>query len=123
MAVLRVREPSPALVLVFRTCRVRQAGRVPYGGPELPDDADYSWRVRVRDSAGALGPWSESRRFSTGLSEGGWGDDRIHRGPGGRAPLEILDGSLRVAGSPFLPIPCRPVRHPGRWTFSPASAS
>ena len=30
---------------------------------------------------------------------------------GGRAPMEVLDGALRVAGSPFLPLPCPPVRH------------
>ncbi len=94
----------------------RQSG-IPYGAPELAGDADFSWRVRVSDSAGALGPWSEARRFSTGPLEGtgpsesGWGAEWIHRAPGGRAPLEILDGALRVAGSPFLPIPCRPVRH------------
>lgn len=88
----------------------RQSG-VPYGGPDLGEDMDYSWRVRVRDAAGVLGPWSEARTFSTGLSDAGWDAAWIHRAPGGRAPLEILDGALRVAGSPFLPIPCPPVRH------------
>jgi alpha-L-rhamnosidase len=88
----------------------RQSG-IPYGGPELAGDADFSWRVRVSDSAGAQGPWSDARRFSTGPSASGWGAEWIHRAPGGRAPLEILDGALRVAGSPFLPIPCQPVRH------------
>ncbi|MDQ0677145.1 alpha-L-rhamnosidase [Arthrobacter pascens] len=88
----------------------RQSG-VPFGGPDLVEDRDYSWRVRICDAAGALGPWSEAQTFSTGLSDAGWDAAWIHRTPGGRAPLEILDGALRVAGSPFLPIPCPPVRH------------
>lgn len=84
---------------------------IPYGGPELAGDEDYSWRVRVSDAGGYPGPWSEAEVFSTGLSDRGWGADWIHRAPGGRAPLEVLDGALRVAGSPFLPVPCPPVRH------------
>jgi alpha-L-rhamnosidase len=87
----------------------RQSG-IPYGGPELAEDADYSWRVRASDAAGYPGPWSEAEIFSTGLSDSGWGADWIHRAPGGRAPLDVLEGALRVAGSPFLPIPCPPVR-------------
>ncbi len=87
----------------------RQSG-IPYGGPELDEDADYVWRVRVADSGGQPGPWSEAVVFSTGLSDSGWGADWIHRAPGGRAPLDVLGGALRVAGSPFLPIPCPPVR-------------
>ncbi|QHK20310.1 family 78 glycoside hydrolase catalytic domain [Pseudarthrobacter psychrotolerans] len=83
---------------------------IPYGGPELAEDADYSWRVRVSDAGGHPGPWSEPQQFSTGLSDTGWGAAWIHLAPGGRAPLEIMDGALRVAGSPFLPIPCPPVR-------------
>ncbi|WP_426227696.1 family 78 glycoside hydrolase catalytic domain [Pseudarthrobacter sp. DSP2-3-2b1] len=83
---------------------------IAHGGPALAEDADYSWRVRVRDSAGRQGPWSEPGRFGTGLSDTGWDADWIHRAQGGRAPLEIVDGALRVAGSPFLPLPCAPVR-------------
>ncbi len=83
---------------------------IPYGGPDLAEDADYSWRIRVSDSAGRPGPWSEAGLFSTGLSDNGWAADWIQRAPGGRAPLEVLDGALRVAGSPFLPLPCSPVR-------------
>ncbi|WP_332761016.1 family 78 glycoside hydrolase catalytic domain [Pseudarthrobacter sp.] len=87
----------------------RQSG-IPYGGPELAEDADYSWRVRVSDAAGNPGTWSEAEIFSTGLSDSGWDADWIHRAPGGRAPLDVLEGALRVAGSPFLPIPCPPIR-------------
>ncbi|MBP1136371.1 alpha-L-rhamnosidase [Arthrobacter sp. PvP023] len=87
----------------------RQSG-VPYAGPELAEDADYSWRVRVSDAAGSPGPWSEAAIFSTGLSDSGWGVHWIHRAAGGRPPLDVLDGALRVAGSPFLPVPCAPVR-------------
>lgn len=87
----------------------RQSG-IPYGGPELAEDADYSWRVRVSDAAGNPGTWSEAASFSTGLSDSGWDADWIHRAPGGRAPLDVLEGALRVAGSPFLPIPCPPIR-------------
>lgn len=88
----------------------RQSG-IPYGGPELAEDADYSWRVRVGDAGGNPGPWSEAEVFSTGLSDSGWDAGWIHRAPGGRAPLEVLEGALRVAGSPFLPVPSPPVRH------------
>jgi alpha-L-rhamnosidase len=87
----------------------RQSG-IPYGGPELAEDADYSWRVRVSDTGGHPGPWSEAVIFGTGVSDSGWGAHWIHRAAGGRAPLDILDGALRVAGSPFLPLPCAPVR-------------
>ncbi|MEW9872914.1 family 78 glycoside hydrolase catalytic domain [Arthrobacter sp. HS15c] len=83
---------------------------IPYDGPELAGDADYSWRVRVSDAGGFPGPWSEAEPFSTGLPDTGWGADWINRAPGGRAPLDVLEGALRVAGSPFLPIPCPPVR-------------
>ena len=81
-----------------------------YGGPVLDDDADYSWRVRLRDAAGVQGSWSAWRTFGTGLSDSAWEADWIRRAPGGRAPLEILDNALRVAGSPGLPLPCPPVR-------------
>ena len=83
---------------------------IPYDGPELAGDADYSWRVRVSDAGGFPGPWSEAEPFSTGLPDTGWGADWIHRAPGGGAPLDVLEGALRVAGSPFLPVPCPPVR-------------
>ncbi|TAP41050.1 family 78 glycoside hydrolase catalytic domain [Arthrobacter sp. S39] len=83
---------------------------IPYDGPELTGDAGYSWRVRVSDAGGFPGPWSEAEPFSTGLPDTGWGADWIHRAPGGRAPLDVLEGALRVAGSPFLPVPCPPVR-------------
>jgi alpha-L-rhamnosidase len=83
---------------------------VPYDGPPLDDDTDYAWRVRVRDAAGVPGAWSEAKAFSTGLSDASWQADWIRRAPGGRAPLEILGDALRVAGSPFLPVPCPPAR-------------
>ena len=83
---------------------------IPYTGPPLPGDADYAWRVRVRDAAGAPGEWSAAREFSTGLADGSWQAEWIRRTPGGRAPLEVLDRTLRVAGSPFLPLPCPPAR-------------
>lgn len=83
---------------------------VPYGGPALDDDTDYAWRVRVLDAAGIPGMWSAPQPFSTGLGDPSWQADWIRRAPGGRAPLEILDSALRVAGSPFLPVPCPPAR-------------
>ncbi|PNI07048.1 alpha-L-rhamnosidase [Arthrobacter sp. AFG7.2] len=81
---------------------------VRYDGPALDDDADYAWRVQIRDAAGQPGKWSDAQPFSTGLPDSAWQADWIRRAPGGRAPLEILDGALRVAGSPFLPVPCPP---------------
>ncbi|TQJ67910.1 alpha-L-rhamnosidase [Arthrobacter sp. SLBN-100] len=82
-----------------------------YEGPALDDDMDYAWRVRVWDAAGMPGDWSQPQRFSTGLADTGWGADWLHRAPGGRPPLEVLDGALRAAGSPFLPVPCPPLQH------------
>ncbi len=88
---------------------------LPYEGPELADDSDYSWRVRVMDAANQPGPWSGAKVFSTGLNgsragsaghgKGGWQAEWIHRKPGGRGPLDLLGGVLRVAGSPWLPWP------------------
>lgn len=83
---------------------------VPYGGPGLDDDADYAWRVRLRDAAGVPGSWSALQPFSTGLTDSSWQADWMGRAPGGRAPLEVLDHALRVAGSPFLPVPCPALR-------------
>jgi alpha-L-rhamnosidase len=82
-----------------------------YEGPALDDDTDYAWRVRVCDAAGMPGDWSQPQQFSTGLTDAGWGAHWLHRAPGGRPPLEVLDGALRVAGSPFLPVPCPPLPH------------
>ena len=78
---------------------------VPYGGPQLEDDTDYAWRVRILDAAGVPGPWSDLQPFSTGLADNSWQAGWMRRAPGGRAPLEILNRALRVAGSPFLPLP------------------
>lgn len=83
---------------------------IPYTGPGLETDADYAWRVRIRDATGAAGEWSAAKQFSTGLDDSSWQAEWIRRTPGGRAPLGILDCALRVAGSPFLPLPCPPVR-------------
>ncbi|MFB0836983.1 family 78 glycoside hydrolase catalytic domain [Arthrobacter sp. E44] len=83
---------------------------VPYGGPRLEDDADYAWRVRILDGAGNPGSWSALQPFSTGLGDGSWQAGWMGRAPGGRAPLEILNHSLRVAGSPFLPLPSPALR-------------
>ncbi|WP_231511105.1 family 78 glycoside hydrolase catalytic domain [Arthrobacter sp. UNC362MFTsu5.1] len=83
---------------------------VPYGGLELAPDADYRWAVRVHDASGVPGPWSAPQGFSTGLDTPDWDAEWIRREPGGRAPLELFDGALRVAGSPYLPLPSPPVR-------------
>ncbi|WP_285247012.1 family 78 glycoside hydrolase catalytic domain [Pseudarthrobacter sp. efr-133-R2A-89] len=83
---------------------------VPYGGPALADDSDFAWRVRIRDAAGNPGSWSSPQPFSTGLTDASWQAGWISRAPGGRAPLDIHNRALRVAGSPFLPLPCPAVR-------------
>ena len=94
--------------LVWGSGEVASASQrgVPYGGHALPDDFDFAWRVRIRDAAGNPGPWSSPQPFSTGLTDASWQAHWISRAPGGRAPLEIHHHALRVAGSPFLPIPC-----------------
>ena len=83
---------------------------VPYGGPDLAPDADYRWAVRVHDAAGVPGPWPAPQAYTTALHTPHWHAEWTRRAPGGRAPLEVLDGALRVAGSPYLPLPCPPVR-------------
>jgi len=82
---------------------------VPYGGVLLHDDSDYAWRVRIMDAAGSPGVWSGLQPFSTGLRDKSWQAQWMGRAPGGRAPLEVLNHALRVAGSPFLPVPCPPL--------------
>lgn len=107
-----LRLSDPAGELLWDSGVVVSGGQhfVPYGGPDLAPDADYRWTVRVHDAAGVPGPWSAPQDFSTGLGAQDWDAEWIRRRPGGRAPLEILDGALRAAGSPFLPVPCPPVR-------------
>ncbi|MFE4197191.1 family 78 glycoside hydrolase catalytic domain [Paenarthrobacter sp. NPDC056912] len=82
-------------------------------GPELAPDTDYQWTVQLTDAAGVTGEPSIPGLFSTGLAEdpaaaGGWSAEWIHRIPGGRAPLELVEGFLRVSGSPYLPWPVSP---------------
>ncbi|MDR6988067.1 alpha-L-rhamnosidase [Paenarthrobacter nitroguajacolicus] len=76
-------------------------------GPRLDPDSDYHWTVQLTDSTGAVGEPSPPALFSTGLFEAdaSWAAEWIHRKAGGRAPLELMDGFLRVSGSPHLPWP------------------
>jgi alpha-L-rhamnosidase len=46
-----------------------QSIQVAYKGQPLSSDADYFWRVRYWDAAGAESAWSETARFSTGLMQ------------------------------------------------------
>lgn len=83
-----------------------QQHHLPYTGPALTPDSDYQWTVQLTDAAGNTGEPSAPGSFSTGLSEtDGWNAEWIHRTPGGKAPLELVDGFLRVSGSPYLPWP------------------
>ncbi|MGA8788398.1 MAG: alpha-L-rhamnosidase, partial [Paenarthrobacter sp.] len=85
-----------------------QSSTSPENSPNLSPDSDYQWTVQVTDSTGAVGAPSAPARFSTGLSgsgTSGWNAEWIHRAPGGRAPLELMEGLLRVSGSPHLPWP------------------
>ena len=83
----------------------------PYTGPDLAPDNDYQWTVQLTDATGATGIPSKPSYFSTGLAStglpgaAGWTAEWIHREPGGRAPLELVGGFLRVSGSPCLPWP------------------
>lgn len=80
----------------------------PENSPNLSPDSDYQWTVQVTDSTGAVGEPGAPACFSTGLAESGtsgWNAEWIHRAPGGRAPLEMVEGLLRVSGSPHLPWP------------------
>ncbi|MBW4095827.1 MAG: family 78 glycoside hydrolase catalytic domain [Acidobacteria bacterium] len=85
--------------------------RCGYAGPQLEPDADYTWRLQIRNCQGVLSPWSEPAEFSTGpLAFGGatspamW----ISRAPGGRSAVSIMDGNLRVAAASLLRLPFEP---------------
>jgi len=107
---LEVRDvPGGLLWSSGQVASASQAG-VRYGGPLLADDADYAWRVRIRDAAGIFGGWSAAQPFSTGLGDGSWEADWMGRAAGGRAPLELVNQALRVAASPFLPLPSPALR-------------
>ena len=43
-----------------------------YAGAPLESRAEYLWKVRVWDSAGNEGNWSEPGRFEMGLRDGDW---------------------------------------------------
>jgi alpha-L-rhamnosidase len=44
-----------------------QSHLVPYAGTALVSSTPYSWRVRVKNEAGTISPWSEMHRWVTGL--------------------------------------------------------
>ncbi|WP_285240397.1 family 78 glycoside hydrolase catalytic domain [Pseudarthrobacter sp. MEB009] len=98
--------------VLWRSGTVPAAGHrgVPYGGPDLDGDTDYAWQVQVLDAAGIPGDWSGPTAFTTGPAADGWDAEWLRRAPGGRVPAAILAGALRVAGTPFLPVPVPPVR-------------
>ncbi|MCT9869046.1 glycoside hydrolase family 78 protein [Paenarthrobacter aurescens] len=88
------------------TVVTEQQHHLPYTGPALKQDSDYQWTVQLTDADGNTGEPSPPAYFSTGLPEaGGWNAEWIHRKQGGRAPMELVDGFLRVSGSPYLPWP------------------
>ncbi|WP_203433668.1 family 78 glycoside hydrolase catalytic domain [Jiangella asiatica] len=72
---------------------------VPYAGPSLDAGTAYTWSVRTWDRTDRPSPWAEAARFETGIPNDGWdGAQWIQRAPGGRSPLEIVDGRVRVTG-------------------------
>lgn len=71
----------------------------------LPPGAECRWRVRLQDTDGVWGPWSDEQAFGTGLRDGDWTAHWIAREAGGRAPLRIEGDALRWHGTPFLAVP------------------
>jgi len=58
-----------------------QSSQVTYGGLPLESNREYFWKVRIRDEAGKMHPYSETGTFNTGLfSEEDWTADWIGRG-------------------------------------------
>ncbi len=105
---IRLMDRAGAEVWDSGTVVADQQHHLPYTGPQLRQESDYQWTVQLTDSGGALGSASPPSRFSTGIFDdagNGWAAEWIHRNPGGRAPMELVDGSLRVSGSPHLPWP------------------
>ncbi|MCP1415302.1 family 78 glycoside hydrolase catalytic domain [Paenarthrobacter sp. A20] len=108
---LRVMDRAGTEVWDSGTVVTDQQHHLPYTGPELTPDSDYQWTVQLTDSTGAVGEPCAPAAFSTGLFEStanSWAAEWIHREPGGRVPLEQVNGLLRVSGSPYLPWPALP---------------
>ncbi|MFK0008582.1 family 78 glycoside hydrolase catalytic domain [Paenarthrobacter sp. NPDC090520] len=84
-----------------------QQHHIPYTGQDLAPDSDYTWTVQLTDAKGATGAASPPASFSTGLGAAGegWAAHWIHRAPGGRAPMQLMDGFLRIGGTPHAPWP------------------
>ncbi|MCD6331922.1 MAG: family 78 glycoside hydrolase catalytic domain [Bacteroidales bacterium] len=58
-----------------------QSSQVIYGGLPLESNMEYCWKVRIRDEAGKIHPYSKTGIFSTGLfSKDDWTADWIGRG-------------------------------------------
>ena len=97
--------------LGFGRCGLRRAALMFHTeartSPPTPTTAGPSVCTTPQGSPGH-GP--RSRASAQGSIRRDWDAEWIRRRPGGRAPLEVLDGALRVAGSPYLPLPCPPVR-------------
>ncbi|MFJ5954406.1 family 78 glycoside hydrolase catalytic domain [Paenarthrobacter sp. NPDC092416] len=129
---IRVHNSSGADIWDSGTVASNKQHHIPYTGPDLAPDSDYEWTVQLTDAAGFTAEPSVPAVFSTGLfssaqastglvssalastghasTGSGWTAAWIHRAPGGRAPLELVDGVLRVSASPYLP-----------WTATPAT--
>jgi alpha-L-rhamnosidase len=58
---------------------------VPYAGPPLAPDTQYSWTVSVSTGGGSLGAPSEEQRFVTGLRDADW--QALWLSPGPPDPL------------------------------------
>lgn len=72
---------------------------VEYAGPELSPGEPYRWTVRTWDRDDQPSPWAPESTFETGLGDVDWnGAEWLQRPPGGRGPIEIVDGRARVTG-------------------------
>ncbi|GAF90044.1 unnamed protein product, partial [marine sediment metagenome] len=58
-----------------------QSSQITYEGLLLDSNREYFWKVRIRDEAGKIHPYSKTGTFNTGLfSEEDWTADWIGRG-------------------------------------------
>jgi alpha-L-rhamnosidase len=74
-----------------------QSAQVVYGGLPLESNREYFWKVRIRDEAGKIHPYSKTGTFNTGLfNEDDWKADWIGRGD---ADEVISDVDAFVAGT------------------------
>lgn len=76
---------------------------IPYGGKPLEEGKSYFWRVMVWNSKGKASEWSETGKFTVGISPENWEAEWIGAPWDGEAPqYSIKEGKPTL---PYSPVP------------------